>query len=133
MLGCRSITPLSSLNSFDCLLAFDSSPFALAQVVCVSPECRLYIFLKIFSEFLDFSFQRLFLRAGHPLFTSLSIRKKPFCRASRNLFERQFFFKPPGHVKGHHPKQVYCWSPIEFNLVTYIVNTCNPAFFSHGA
>ena len=92
VLGCRSITSLSSLNSFDCLLAFDSSPFALAQVVRVSPECGLYIFLKIFSEFLDFSFQRLFLRAGHPLFTSLSIRKKPCCRASRNLFERQFFF-----------------------------------------
>jgi hypothetical protein len=78
MLGCRSITSLSSLNSFDCFLAFDSFPFAFAQVVSVSPECRLHIFLKIFSEFFDFPFQRIFFRAGHPLFTSLSIRKKPF-------------------------------------------------------
>jgi hypothetical protein len=71
-LGCRSITSLPSLNPLDRFLTFDSSPFTLTQIICVSPKRWLNVFLKILSQLFNFPFQRVPLKAGHPLLTSLS-------------------------------------------------------------
>jgi hypothetical protein len=63
---------LLSLNPLDRFLAFDPSALTLTQIICVSPKRRLNIFLKILPQLFDFRFQRVFLKGGHPLFTSLS-------------------------------------------------------------
>ena len=76
--GCRPVASLPSLNTLYRFLSFDPATLTLTQIVGVSPKCWLNVLLKIFPKFLDFPFQRLFFRAGHPMFTSLSIQKKPF-------------------------------------------------------
>ena len=71
-LGCRSITSLPSLTPLDRLLTFDPSALTLTQIICVSPKRWLNVLLKILSQLFDFPFQRVSLKAGHPLFTPLS-------------------------------------------------------------
>ena len=85
-LGRRSITSLPSLNPLDRFLAFDPSTFTLTQIICVSPKRWLNVFLKILAQLFDFPFQRVSLKAGHPLFTSLSTQKKPFSQGPAATF-----------------------------------------------
>lgn len=77
-LGCRPVASLPSLNTLYRFLTFYPATLTLTQIVGVSPECWLDVLLKIFPKFLDFPFQRLSFRAGHPMFTSLSTQKKPY-------------------------------------------------------
>ena len=86
ILGRRSITSLPSLNPLDRFLAFDPSTFTLTQIICVSPKCWLNVFLKILAQLFDFPFQRVSLKAGHPLLTSLSTQKKPFSQGPATFF-----------------------------------------------
>jgi len=73
-----------SLKTFDRFLTLDPATLTLTQIIGMSPKCRLNIFLKIFPKSLDFSFQRITFKAGHPLFTSLSKQKKPFLGPAAN-------------------------------------------------
>jgi hypothetical protein len=52
----------------------------------MSPKRWLNVFLKILAQLFDFPFQRVFLKAGHPLFTSLSTQKKPFYQGPAATF-----------------------------------------------
>ena len=84
--GRRSITSLLSLNPLDRFLTFDPSTLTLTQIICVSPKCWLNVFLKILAQLFDFPFQRVSLKAGHPLLTSLSTQKKPFSQGPAATF-----------------------------------------------
>ena len=75
--GCGLVLPLSPLHPFYRLLMFDTSTLALAQIVGMASERRLNISLIIPAESLDLPFERITLRTGHPILTSLTPQKRP--------------------------------------------------------